>query len=151
MKRLVFKSNGRKGWVRQMVSLWTIIMVGVCLLPAPGVAQNESPHSLFTIHKVVETDSAVSPTGQGGDPWFAPDKGHHFMGSLMMTVFSAQVLQRQFQMEPERSPWVGASIAFSLGLAKEFRDRRRPGNHFCWKDLLADLAGVGVALILLHQ
>ena len=141
----------RKRWGYRMVSFWALVMVGVWVLPATGVAQNEPPPSLLMSKMVAEIDSAVTPPNRGTDPWWAPDKGHHFIGSLMMTVFAAQVLQRHFQLEQERSPWVGASISISLGLAKELRDRRQPGNHFCWKDFLSDIAGVGVALILLHQ
>jgi uncharacterized protein YfiM (DUF2279 family) len=36
----------------------------------------------------------------------------------------------------------------SLGFVKELYDRRKPGNHFCWKDLAADAAGVLIGLII---
>jgi uncharacterized protein YfiM (DUF2279 family) len=40
------------------------------------------------------------------------------------------------------------SVALSLGLIKELWDGRRPGNHFCTKDLAADIAGTACGALL---
>lgn len=36
---------------------------------------------------------------------------------------------------------VGFVITMLIGIEKEWHDSNQPGNHFCWKDILADVAG----------
>ena len=33
-------------------------------------------------------------------------------------------------------------VAIVLAIIKEVSDERTEGNHFCWKDIVADVAGV---------
>lgn len=37
--------------------------------------------------------------------------------------------------------FTGLLAAMAAGVFKEFKDSRAAGNHFCWRDLGADLAG----------
>lgn len=41
----------------------------------------------------------------------------------------------------------GISFAFSLGLVKEFYDKRKPLGRFSWKDLSFDILGIGVGFL----
>jgi hypothetical protein len=46
---------------------------------------------------------------------------------------------------------VGLALSYYLmfaSLAKETRDASRPGNHFCFKDLTADLLGAGLGILI---
>lgn len=51
---------------------------------------------------------------------------------------------------PYPTPWLAVcvtfALAFGIGIAKEVRDSRKPGNHFCVWDTLADLLGVLLSL-----
>ena len=51
------------------------------------------------------------------------DKIYHFLVCLAISVASP-------------SAAVGAAIA------KEYADMRMPGNHWCWLDIAADVAGI---------
>ncbi|GAB4335738.1 MAG: hypothetical protein Kow0037_16110 [Calditrichia bacterium] len=82
------------------------------------------------------------------DAWFGSDKAKHFVLSSVTTLFIAKHLQVAQGYSSQKSQLTGAGISISLGLVKEFRDRKRPGNHFCWKDLVADLAGISAGLLL---
>jgi uncharacterized protein YfiM (DUF2279 family) len=46
---------------------------------------------------------------------------------------------------------LAGGATFSLGIAKEFYDKSRSENHFSWKDLLADVVGIGAGFIILNQ
>ena len=74
---------------------------------------------------------------RGGD-----DKWYHRMAGFMIAMAVGILLSC---LPLEWASWVKALTAFGvatlIGVAKEVRDMRRPGNHFCWWDLLADMEG----------
>lgn len=35
-------------------------------------------------------------------------------------------------------------VALAIGVYKEVKDSKQTGNHFCWKDLLADAIGAAI-------
>lgn len=39
-------------------------------------------------------------------------------------------------------------VAMVVAVAKEVSDERTEGNHFCWKDIVADVAGIVVGTAL---
>ncbi len=133
-------SPGAFGW-------WAGMMV--LLFAGMGWAQPAGSGGSMVKQIAVRADT-VRPMGVA-DAWLAPDKGKHFLGSLMLTVFTARALHQEFGVSDRRSRRIGVGVSLSLGLIKEMRDRRQPGNHFCWKDLLANLGGIGVAIVLLNQ
>ncbi len=83
------------------------------------------------------------------DPWLARDKAQHFFGSFFITGLNIQLLQRN-GVAPVRSRQIAAGISFSIGLGKEIRDSRQKNNIFSIPDLIADIAGIGLALILVR-
>lgn len=44
---------------------------------------------------------------------------------------------------------VGIALTAGLALGKEYGDKNATGNHWCWWDLLADLCGILVGVLLL--
>ncbi len=85
------------------------------------------------------------------DSFWGADKAQHFMGSLMSTVLVHQILHRSCKRDFRSSRNIAIGFSFSLGILKEIRDSRQPGNHFSWKDLLADVAGIAAGVVLLSQ
>ncbi len=84
------------------------------------------------------------------DRWVAPDKWQHFLGSLMGTVFLGKWAEENWRWSPERSRSWSVGVNLALGFSKELYDSRQPHNHFCWKDLTADLVGIALGVLLLR-
>jgi uncharacterized protein YfiM (DUF2279 family) len=80
------------------------------------------------------------------DKWFARDKLEHLAVSAFLTGVSCSVLRDFYRNRQESSMYFSAGLTFSLGLGKEFHDRRTPQGRFSYKDLTADVLGIGLGL-----
>jgi uncharacterized protein YfiM (DUF2279 family) len=85
------------------------------------------------------------------DKFFAPDKAQHLMGSLISTVFIYKLLEGSANASVRESKYLAAGITLSLGISKEILDSRDLQNHFSWKDLIADIAGIGLGFVIINQ
>lgn len=65
-------------------------------------------------------------TGLMGDSWFSKDKFKHFSVTYIISTAGGTH---------------GAAFAMGGGLCKEWCDSKDKGNHWCWKDIVWDLAG----------
>lgn len=77
------------------------------------------------------------------------DKLQHFLVCAFIAAMMAAVMRltgATFTQTAIAS--VGAAMA--AGLGKEYGDKNAAGNHWCWVDLAADLAGavVGTVVVL---
>lgn len=68
--------------------------------------------------------------GKCNDTWNGQDKLKHFLVCLGIAI-------------------VNPIIALLAAIGKEIYDVRQPNNHFCWKDILFDIAGI-ICGSLLH-
>lgn len=76
------------------------------------------------------------------------DKLQHFCVCLISTlVFGCAAWLTGGSMQMGYA--VGISLSAGLALGKEYGDKNATGNHWCWWDLLADLCGILVAVLLL--
>lgn len=78
------------------------------------------------------------------------DKLQHFLVcAVIAAVMAAVMMVTGATVVQTAIASVGAAMA--AGLGKEYGDKNATGNHWCWLDLAADLAGavVGATLILL--
>ncbi|HED09138.1 MAG TPA: DUF2279 domain-containing protein [Caldithrix abyssi] len=118
--------------------LWLIVF------SMPLQAQRLGAGNAFTVDKIVlGTPSARQ------DPWLAKDKAQHFFGSFFITGLNLQLLQRA-GVRQKASRQIAAGLSFSIGLGKEIRDGRQKNNIFSIPDLIADVAGIGLALLLVR-
>jgi uncharacterized protein YfiM (DUF2279 family) len=76
------------------------------------------------------------------DPWIAGDKGRHFIGSIICTAGTACFIKRFADKNTNQSAAFGMGLTFSFGLSKEIWDSTKKGNHFSYKDLIADILGI---------
>ncbi len=90
---------------------------------------------------------AAGPVDTVPDPFFAEDKMKHFVTSFVVGSL-AGTGARVAGLDRNESVIVGASFTVSAGVVKEITDRRR-GQFFSIKDLFWDLAGAGLAFLLL--
>ena len=57
------------------------------------------------------------------DLWKGLDKKKHFFVCLILSILSP-------------------ILAIIAAVGKEIYDSKQKGNHFCWKDIVADLVGI---------
>lgn len=116
-----------------------------------GLAQfpQNMPAAFFPPAKFSLTDSATNVQKQFR--LVGSDKVQHFMASLISTVFVYKFSEVHLRMEKSHSKQVAVGFSLSVGIFKEIRDSRQPKNIFSWRDLLADVAGIGVGLVLINQ
>jgi uncharacterized protein YfiM (DUF2279 family) len=110
----------------------------------PVVAQ-DSTRQQIVIHFQADTRSVEAKTGS--DIWYGDDKIRHLVGSFFSTTLLTQLAYRNGWHKKE-SKVFAMGTTMSLGFVKELYDRRKPGNHFCWKDLAADAAGIFIGLVV---
>ncbi len=82
------------------------------------------------------------------DRWLARDKASHLAVSAALVGLSYHLLCYEQRKSGSSSRNLAAGISLGWGLAKETRDASRPGNHFCFKDLTADLLGAGLGILI---
>ena len=87
-----------------------------------------------------------SDTSKTSDRWLAWDKVEHFGVSAYLSVVSYKIYHDFYHNHKESSLYFSFSLTFSLGLGKEVYDERRPNGKFSYKDLVADVLGIGVGL-----
>jgi len=102
-----------------------------------------------SIHAGVQEDTVYVIKKQG-DQWFGDDKIRHAAGSLILTTLSAQIAMRKFDASQSGGIRIGAGITLGLGLLKETYDQTRPDNFFSTKDLLADIVGITIGILVLN-
>ena len=90
--------------------------------------------------------SPQSDTFRIVDKWLAKDKAEHLVVSAFLTGVSYSVLRDFYRNREESSIYFSTGLALSLGLGKEFHDRRTPQGRFSYKDLAADILGIGLGL-----
>ncbi len=76
------------------------------------------------------------------------DKVQHFGVCLITTLVmscAAWLTSDNLQMGCA----IGISLSAGLALGKEYGDKNATRNHWCWWDLLADLCGILVGVLLL--
>lgn len=80
------------------------------------------------------------------DKWLAWDKVKHFGVSAYLSAISYKIYHDFYHNHKESSLYFSCGLTFSLGLGKEVYDERRPNGKFSYKDLVADILGIGVGL-----
>lgn len=63
------------------------------------------------------------------DLWKGLDKKKHFFVCLVLSILSP-------------------ILAIIAAIGKEIYDSKQKGNHFCWKDIVADLVGIIIGSLI---
>jgi uncharacterized protein YfiM (DUF2279 family) len=94
--------------------------------------------------------SALSGATPPADRWFGEDKLRHFFSSFVITSVAASGA-RATGLTERQSLAVGIGVGGGLGIWKEVRDMRRPGETASIRDLVWDAAGVAAAAVVVRQ
>jgi putative lipoprotein len=80
------------------------------------------------------------------DKWMGWDKAEHIGVSAFFSGVFYSIFRDFYNNNRESSLYFSATLTFSLGLGKEFYDKRTPQKKFSYKDLVADILGIGLGL-----
>lgn len=101
-------------------------------------------------HQVLNLGKGLALSeGQKEDRCLGEDKLKHLMVSTFLTGIGYRLSYDGFDWPQARSRVVASSITLSIGLGKELRDQAPKGDTFSFKDLVADLLGIGMGLLIL--
>ncbi len=83
------------------------------------------------------------------DPWIAFDKVEHFTFGFLFTLGGQYVFVNKGGLTENESLPLAIGVAASAAIAKELYDRRYGSGYFSHRDLVADAAGIAVAVVLI--
>lgn len=82
------------------------------------------------------------------DKWIAWDKVKHVGVSAFFSGISFSIFRDFYNNKQESSIYFSSALTFSLGLGKEFYDLKTRQGRFSYKDLAADILGIGLGLLI---
>ena len=85
------------------------------------------------------------------DSWVSRDKTHHFLTSALLSGTGYYFLREEQKYSNSIAQQGGFCFSLSLGLVKEIRDGLKPNNAFSVKDLIADILGTAVGILLVSD
>ena len=95
--------------------------------------------------------SGLAPKKSPDDDWLGKDKFDHAITSAGMVAAQFYFLHQELDVNTAKSRQIAAVSALAAGLAKEIYDQVSRRGTPSWKDLLADVIGVGVAVMLITK
>jgi uncharacterized protein YfiM (DUF2279 family) len=103
-------------------------------------------HAENKSEKLFSNESEEADTLKLCDRWLAWDKVEHFGISAYLSIVSYKIYHDFYHNRKETSLYFSSGLTFSLGLGKEVYDEKRPNGKFSYKDLVADVLGIGLGL-----
>ncbi|MGB2697586.1 MAG: hypothetical protein WBD28_06985 [Candidatus Zixiibacteriota bacterium] len=88
---------------------------------------------------------------KGIDKWWGKDKAKHFLVSAFLAGTCYRIYHNQLHNKKEHSLYLSTGFTLSLGLGKEIYDDARPQKKFSYKDLIYDIMGIGVGLLIVTR
>lgn len=82
------------------------------------------------------------------DQWFSRDKAQHLIANFYLTGVTKLTLQKIAHSSGKKSLRNSVLITLSISVFKEYHDSRSENNYFSVKDLVADLAGLVIAILV---
>ena len=82
------------------------------------------------------------------DSLIGEDKVDHFLVSAYIAAFTYYILKEEVSTSHQTAAIIGASFSFSIGLGKELNDKRHGKGTASLKDILANVAGITVGLLI---
>lgn len=82
------------------------------------------------------------------DPWIAFDKAEHVTFGFLFTLGTQYVLVNKFSVRESEALPFSVGVAATAGLGKELYDRKYGSGFFSRRDLVADAAGIALAVVV---
>ncbi|MBN2425962.1 MAG: DUF2279 domain-containing protein [Calditrichaceae bacterium] len=100
--------------------------------------------------QILNTDPVIENSSANKDTWTGLDKGYHLVGSMIFMIGTAKGFQQYTSCDHQQSVIYGSGITLSLGMGKEIYDSKQKDNHFSYKDLVADIIGLAIGILILN-
>lgn len=100
--------------------------------------------------QVLSNNPRINHNSDIKDSWIGLDKGYHLVGSMICMIGTAKGFQQFTTCDHRQSVIYGSGITLSLGMGKEIYDSKQKNNHFSYKDLVADIIGLSIGIIILN-
>ena len=84
------------------------------------------------------------------DRWFAIDKLQHFSYSCLISLGCQYVLVNKKDFSESDALPISTALSFSAGLSKELNDRKGKNGFFSVKDMVANCAGLFLAISIIN-
>ncbi len=88
---------------------------------------------------------------QAESQWLGKDKVMHFTGSAFLTYWNYGFSQDILENSNEESLYFSISFTALLGTSKEYSDKRSKSTGWSWPDLVYDLAGIALGVVLINN
>jgi uncharacterized protein YfiM (DUF2279 family) len=96
-----------------------------------------------------QKEQQAIPVVPSKDSWFGPDKTHHFFTSAVMTGLGFVIINTATDRSVNSSLAISGTVTFSIGALKEIRDKHNKSGHASLKDMLANVLGIGLGILLM--
>ncbi len=83
------------------------------------------------------------------DSWFAKDKADHFVTSAFLTGLGYYAANKELNKSDPAAKNLAVGFSLSLGILKEVYDEKSRKGTASWKDLAADVLGVGIGYLII--
>jgi len=101
-----------------------------------------------TLKPAISDSTALVQKKLNHDAWLGKDKFDHAIMSAGMVAAQFYFFRQELDWMAPKSRQFAAGSTLLSGIAKEIYDKASRRGTPSWKDLLADLIGVGVAVVL---
>ncbi len=92
---------------------------------------------------------AILKSETTNDPWLGKDKLQHFLVSGFLTAYGYVFLNQTVKSPESSATYISTFSVTGLGITKEIYDLKSKKGHPGFKDILANLLGVGTALFFI--
>ena len=99
--------------------------------------------------RILQTNVQDNKSAPPKDSWFGKDKLQHIFGSAFITGLGFLMFRELLNRSEKTALYSGSGVAFGIGVSKELYDRKTKKGRASYKDLVADLLGIGLTAFLL--
>jgi len=104
----------------------------------------------FILNTAFGAVSVYDQSKKSNDPWFGLDKLKHLSSSFMLTTSGYYIQAKMTDISESKSLTNSGMLTISLGFGKEINDSKKPVGIFSIRDLTADIAGIGLAILFIR-
>ncbi|MFQ5708181.1 MAG: hypothetical protein ACE5HO_12060 [bacterium] len=124
-----------------------VLLVLVHTLPGVGICYGQSPGSSQKFERF--SPALVVKKDRPPDRWLGHDKVKHFLASAFITGAGFLLMHDPLDWSENDAVYGSSALSFSVGLSKELYDWKSKKGQASFKDLFADLLGLGFAVFLI--